>query len=97
MKDATERRDICVGDYIIYAVSAGRNAMLRFGRVTATDGEHIEIQGVRKQHSYLTGSEFRAMKSDIRLATGWNKLVVPKEALPEEVQYLLDEKEKNCV
>lgn len=97
MIDATGKHEFSVGDYIIYAASAGRNGDLRYGKViretsSAETGSVLECITVEKAHDYKTGAEFRLQNKGktVCLTTGWNKLIIQRAALPEEVQLLLD-------
>ena len=90
MKDASER-DLEAGQYIVYAISAGRNAILRYGKILFASDSLLECLTAEKSFDYQTGAHFKLQNKGkvVRLTTGWNKLIVPREALPIEVQELL--------
>ncbi len=91
MFDCTGKHEFMPGNYIIYAASAGRNGDLRYGKVIQETGTALECITAEKAHDYKTGAEFRLQNKGkiVRLTTGWNKLIIQRDALPEEVQQLL--------
>lgn len=81
-------RQVDVGDYVVYATTAGHSASFRFGKVLVSYPGQIVCRSVRPQRDLVHNTLFRLQKDTI-VSSYWHVLRVEKDILPAEVQELL--------